>query len=347
MGGDNFVDTFGVRKEVILSCLNFRREMLSYLDTKHAKDNEEEFCSKIRSIYGIFGADVDELHANDFVHYVIHYDGSLGSNFMFPIYDGIRTYNGKTNDKKVIKVMSPVWNAVRGSKDLSLLLEHRNENYSFDEILFVLIMIGAWRFGDFVKMCGDFGIIMDRVYNSRYVKDKSLNGYPCLPCFYRDFNNENATIVNYIIQSYIGSFCSETSVEEVLKYEDSAESILSLMKQCEYDTKKLLWNRSTSDIGWRALNCRRLICSSKCDMLMASRMVNVSWFKEFLWKISVFDIVRSKNGIRTMDKYWSDDEKYEIDPDLLMKKGIFDGDLFKDMKVSVERDNAEIRVSIK
>ena len=158
------METFGVSKDVIISCLGFRSEMANYLGSRPVDEYSEEFCSKVSNIYKAFGCSGIDIHANDFVCRTYRYKGAIQNNFMFPIYDGIRTSGKGKGVERVFNVMYPIWDTVRDSMDLSLLLKYREDNPIFDEILFVLIIIGAWKFGDFIKMCNDFFILTDRFY---------------------------------------------------------------------------------------------------------------------------------------------------------------------------------------
>lgn len=337
------MNTYGVRKEVIVSCLGFRGEMINYVGDKLASNNEAEFCSKINSIYKAFGYTVDDISASDFFSYdVFSLTGlkdDLLNKYLFPTYDGLCFRKNRVNLNRVITTMSPVWSAVRGSRDLAILLEHRNDNPVFDEVLFALIMSGAWMFGDFLKMCGDVDIIRDRVYESDYGEIytyERFNGYPRIPC-----TVDSSSLNKLIIKSFLGAVCTETSVDEVVKYDKCFPEIWYLMKlrreKLNFEDIMLHgaeWGRRYSD---------RLSCKPACNLLEASNRVENPNFRRLLQLLSLKDVTRTKVGIRHGDEY----DKGIIDTKLMSWCYIADGGLLSEMKVSEIRDGRETRVTLK
>lgn len=337
------MNTYGVRKEVIVACLGFRGEMINYVGDKLASNNEVEFCAKINSIYKAFGYTVDDISSEDFFSYdVFSLTGlkdELLNKYLFPTYDGLCFRKNRVNLNRVITTMSPVWNAVRGSRDLALLLEHRNDNPVFDEVLFALIMSGAWMFGDFLKMCGDVDIIRDRIYESDcgeiYTYER-FNGYPRIPC-----KADSSSLNKLIIKSFIGAVCAEISVDEVVKYDKCFPEIWYLMKirREKLDFEGIMlhgaeWGRRYSD---------RLSCKPACNLLEASHRVENPNFRWLLQLLSLKDVTRTKVGIRHCDEY----DKGTIDTKLMSWCYIPDGGLLSEMKVSEIRDGRETMVTLK
>ena len=338
------MNTFGVKKELILKCLSFRNDMLSYLDTRHATDFSDEFCSKVMGIYNVFGASVKGIHVEDFICFRGSSPELAFNNYMFPIYDNLRDFNSFGDNKKVVKIMKPVWSKVKDSNDLSLLLNHRHENPIFDEVLFVLIMVGAWKFGDFIKMCGDISIINDRLYEKKGDKgERMVNKYPCLP-----FVCKNLSLNGILVKSYIGSICSEKSVTEVLKYEGLSGYFHSLMVADNFNENKLLFDGSNENAIYDG-TCSglRLFCSPQCDFLEASyRSKDSTWFRKFLQKLSILDVVRRNNGLKASEEYDTNDD-VAVDLSVISANDIFDGDLLKSMKVSLVQYGVEEKVNVK
>ena len=340
------MNTYGVRKEVIVACLGFRGEMLNYVGERLASDNEVEFCSRIKSIYNAFGCTVDDISSDDFFSYdmfsLTGLKDELLNKYLFPTYDNLCFRKNRVNLNRVITTMSPIWSAVRGSRDLVLLLEHRNDNPVFDEVLFALIMSGAWMFGDFLKMCGDVDILRDRIYESDcgeiYTYER-FNGYPRIPC-----KADSSSLNKLIIKSFIGAICAETSVDEVVKYDKCFPEIWYLMKlRREKLNFEDIMLHGVDNPDWDMCYSKRLSCKPACNLLEASLRVENTNFRRLLQLLSLKDVTRMKVGIRHGDEY----DKGIIDTKLMSWCYIPDGGLLSEMKVSEIRDGRETRVTLK
>ena len=335
------MNTYGVSSEVLVACLGFRQEMANYFLSGDPRSYEEDFLKRVGHIYNAFGCSASDVSFNDLVVCVDDpvFRNEKVSEYLFPVFDELQYGKGRINTKRVFTTMEPIWKVVRGSKDLALLLKHRRENSVFDDVLFSLIMSGAWMFGDFLKMCGDIDILRDRIYESDYgeiYNYERFNGYPRIPC-----KADSSSLNKLIIKSFIGAVCAETSVDEVVKYDKCFSGIWYLMKlrREKLDFEGIMlhgaeWGRRYSD---------RLSCKPACNLLEASHRVENPNFRWLLQLLSLKDVTRMKVGIRHCDEY----DKGTIDTKLMSWCYIADGGLLREMTVSEIRDGRETRVTLK
>ena len=338
------MNTYGVSSEVLVACLGFRQELANYFLSGDPRSYEEDFLKKVGNIYNAFGCSASDVSFDDLVVCAIDpaFHNEKESEYLFPVFDELQYGKGRVNTKRVFATMEPIWKVVRGSKDLALLLKHRRENQVFDDVLFSLIMSGAWMFGDFLKMCGDVDIIRDRVYESDcgeiYTYER-FNGYPRIPC-----KADSSSLNKLIIKSFMGAICAETSVDEVVKYDKCFTGIWYLMKlrREKLDFKDIMLHGVDSQ-EWDMRYSKRLSCKPACNLLEASLRVENTNFRWLLQLLSLKDVTRMKVGIRHGDEY----DKGIIDTKLMSWCYIADGGLLSEMTVSEIRDGRETRVTLK
>lgn len=338
------MNTYGVSSEVLVACLGFRQELANYFLSGDPRSYEEDFLKKVGNIYNAFGCSASDISFDDLVVCVIDpaFHNEKESEYLFPVFDELQYGKGRVNTKRVFATMEPIWKVVRGSKDLALLLKHRRENQVFDDVLFSLIMSGAWMFGDFLKMCGDVDIIRDRVYESDcgeiYTYER-FNGYPRIPC-----KADSSSLNKLIIKSFMGAICAETSVDEVVKYDKCFPEIWYLMKlrREKLDFKDIMLHGVDSQ-EWDMRYSKRLSCKPACNLLEAPLRVENTNFRWLLQLLSLKDVTRMKVGIRHGDEY----DKGIIDTKLMSWCYIADGGLLSEMTVSEIRDGRETRVTLK
>lgn len=344
------MNTYGVRTETIVACLGFRQELANYFLSGDARSYEKDFITKVENIYNAFGCSASDVSFNDLVvHIEVRLIPRFSCEYLFPVFDGLQYGKGRVNTKRVLDMMEPVWKVVRSSKDLALLLKHRKENPVFDDVLFSLIMSGAWSFGDYLKMCGDLSIIRDRFYkwNGRTADpSKRLGGYDCIPYMVGEHSGIDS-IDTLIWKSFIGCICVESTTGGILKYYNCFSDVWNLMKKesKSISTEGLLKDSDEGSV-WRVENATRFSFRPRGDLLTASYRVESPEFRWLLQSLSLIDVVRNKYGIRPVDRY---DEGF-LDPGMLLRLSRFrivDGGLFGSMKVTVERDGLETKVTVK
>lgn len=317
-------NTFGVSEEVIQACLSFRTKMVDFMTYKlTVEENREEICSVINNIYSAFGCKKRNISVSDFF---ITSDDGKWAEFLFPVYRNLR-YNskGKETTKKVFRTMSPVWEAVKNSEDLAILLEHRSENPMFDEVLFALVLSGAWNFGEYAKTCGDLSIIWNRMSSSH---DEKYNGYSVVPI------SSRLDLCKYIIKSFIGSICAEVSVDEVVRYETCFLAIQKLFGDVDSYAIKLI-----SQVDDDVSHSVGLPCLANSDLLEASYKVESRDMRSLLQTLSLRDVVRCEHG------FWHLVTKYDsgiVNMPVTMRVPIVDNDLLSSLKV-YEMRNGEWR----
>ena len=317
------MNTFGVREEVVQACLSFRTKMVNFMTSKLTVENSEEICSMINNIYSAFGCRKLNISVSDFI---VTSDDGKRAEFLFPVYCNLR-YNskGKETTKKVFRTMSPVWEAVKSSEDLAILLEHRSENPMFDEVLFALVISGAWNFGEYAKTCGDLSIILNRLSISH---DKKYNGYSVIPISSWD-------LCKCIVKSFIDSICAEVSVDEVVRYETCFLMIQEqLPGNVVYYAEKLI-SQVDDDISHSV----GLPCLANSDLLEASYKVQSRDMRSLLQTLSLRDVIRCKHG------FWHPVTEYDrgiVNMPVMMRVPIVDNDLLDSMKV-YEMRNGEWR----
>ena len=338
------MNTYGVSSEVLVACLGFRQELANYFLSGDPRSYEEDFLKKVGHIYNAFGCSASDVSFNDLVVCVNDpvFRNEKVSEYLFPVFDELQYGKGRINTKRVFTTMEPIWKVVRGSKDLALLLKHRRENPVFDDVLFSLIMSGARKFGDYLKMCGDVDILRDRIYESDcgeiYTYER-FNGYPRIPC-----KADSSSLNKLIIKSFIGAICAEISVDEVVKYDKCFPEIWYLMKlRREKLNFEDIMLHSVDNQEWDIRYSKRLSCKPACNLLEASLRVENTNFRWLLQLLSLKDVTRMKVGIRHGDEY----DKGIIDTKLLSWCYTADGGLLSEMKVSEIRDGRETRVTLK
>ena len=344
------MNTYGVSSEVLVACLGFRQELANYFLSGDPRSYEEDFLKKVGHIYNAFGCSASDVSFNDLV---VHIENrsipDFNSEYLFPVFDGLQYNKGRVNTKRVLTTMEPVWKVVRGSKDLALLLKHRRENPVFDDVLFSLIMSGAWNFGDYLKTCGDLSIIRNRFYkwNGRTSdSSKRLGGYDCIPYMVGEYSGIDS-VDTLIWKSFVGCICVESTTDGILKYYNCFSDVWNLMKKesKSISTEGLLKDSDEGSV-WRVEHATRFSFRARGDMLTASYRVESPEFRWLLQSLSLTDVVRHKYGIRPTDRY----DEGLIDPEMLISLSRFrivDGGLLRSMKVSEKRNGVETKITVK
>lgn len=345
------MNTYGVSSEVLVACLGFRQELTNYFLSGDPRSYEEDFLKKVGNIYNAFGCSASDVSFDDLVVCVDDpvFRNEKVSEYLFPVFDELQYGKGRVNTKRVFTTMEPIWKVVRGSKDLALLLKHRRENPVFDDVLFSLIMSGAWKLGDYFKMCGDLSIIRNRFYkwNGRTSDpSKRLGGYDCIPYMVGEFSRLDS-VDTLIWKSFIGCVCAESTSDEILKYDNCFNDVWNLMKKASksISTESLL-EYIDAIPGWRVRDNIRFSFRARCDLLAVSYRVRSSEFRRLLQSLSLTDVVRHKYGIRPTDRY----DEGLIDPEMLINLSrlhIVDGGLLRSMKVSEKRNGVETKITVK
>lgn len=346
------MNTYGVSSEVLVACLGFRQELANYFLSGDPRSYEEDFLKKVGHIYNAFGCSASDVSFNDLV---VHIDDNVFHDrveceYLFPVFDELQYGKWRVNLKRVLTTMEPIWKVVRSSKDLVLLLKHRKENPVFDDVLFSLIMSGAWNFGDYLKTCGDLSIIRNRFYkwNGRTSDpDKRLGGYDCIPYMVNEEYLGIDSIDTLIWKSFVGCICAESTSDEILKYDNCFNDVWNLMKKesKSISTEGLL-KYIDEGPGWRINYTRRFSFRARCDLLAVSYRVRSSEFRRLLQSLSLTDVVRHKYGIRPTDRY----DEGLIDPGMVIRLSRFriaDGGLLRSMKVSEKRNGVETKITVK